>query len=142
MNGSQQKEAERRKFFTAFNSTMIKIWKERIALLGVMDTGALYRSVMATQFSLSPDASEAAFSQEFRTYGLWQNYGTGREVARGNPGDIGRPKVRKARRWFDIKYFASVMNLRDFVADNLGRQYLAMMSNALSDKAMRQSVTL
>ena len=38
---------ERRKYVTAFNSTMIKIWKEQITLLGVNDTGALYHSVVA-----------------------------------------------------------------------------------------------
>ena len=43
-NNSQQ---EREKYVKAFNSTMIKIWQEQISLLGVIDTGALYRSVVA-----------------------------------------------------------------------------------------------
>ena len=47
-NKKQQQFEERRKYVTAFNSTMVKIWKERITLLGIIDTGALYRSVIAT----------------------------------------------------------------------------------------------
>ena len=46
MSGDKQLE-ERRKYVTAFNSTMVKIWREQINLLGVIDTGALYRSTMA-----------------------------------------------------------------------------------------------
>ena len=38
---------ERRKYVFAFNNTMIKIWREQIALLNVIDTGALYRSTVA-----------------------------------------------------------------------------------------------
>ena len=37
--------AERRKYVTAFNTTMVKIWREQINLLDVIDTGALYRSI-------------------------------------------------------------------------------------------------
>ena len=40
----QQAIEERQKYVTAFNDTMIKIWKEQITLLGVIDTGRLLRS--------------------------------------------------------------------------------------------------
>lgn len=44
MNGSSEKEQveARRKYVRAFNATMVKIWREQISLLGVIDTGALY----------------------------------------------------------------------------------------------------
>ena len=42
-NDNEQLEA-RRKYVTAFNATMVKIWREQIALLGAVDTVALYRS--------------------------------------------------------------------------------------------------
>ena len=38
---AQQSKQERRKYISAFNDTMIKIWKEQITLLGVIDTGML-----------------------------------------------------------------------------------------------------
>jgi len=78
-------EAERRKYVTAFNSTMIKIWRERIALLKVIDTGALYRSTLAVGMNADGKVTSVTLSQRFNTYGIFQDYGTCREVARGNP---------------------------------------------------------
>lgn len=136
------KQAEaRRRFASAFNSTMIKIWRERITLLGVVRSGALYRSVLATKFLVNNDATDVELEQAFLTYGLWQNYGTGREVYRGNPGDIGRHKVREVRRWFDTKYYSSVMNIRDMFAESLGMDVMGVVSNALSSDRMREAVT-
>ena len=88
-------EEERRRYVTAFNSTMIKIWRERIALLKVIDTGALYRSTLAVGMSIDGKVTNITLSQRFNTYGIFQDYGTGREVPIGNPGDIGRDKVRQ-----------------------------------------------
>ena len=43
--------AERKRYVTSFNRTIIKIWREQINLLGVIDAGALYRSTMAVRMS-------------------------------------------------------------------------------------------
>ena len=75
---------ERAKYVRTFNDTMIKIWKEQITLLNVIDTG--------------------------------------------------RPKVRKARHWFSRKYYMSVMNIKEFMADSLGRQFQGILSEALDQK--------
>lgn len=133
-------EEERRKYVTAFNGTMIKIWRERIALLKVVDTGALYRSTISVGLSMDGKVSTVTLSQAFNTYGLFQDYGTGREVPVGNPGDIGRDKVRQRRKWFSTKYYASVMNLKEFFADNLGRDFCGIVANALNDRSFRQSL--
>ena len=144
VNSDKQKIDERRKFLQGFDDTMIKMWKERIYWLGVVDTGALDRSLAITDPNPIKDAlaSEANFQWSFVTYGIFQNFGTGRETPRGNPGDIGRDKVRKARHWFDKKYYASFMRLREFLTESLSKEYLAAMSNAFSNKALRDSVTL
>lgn len=73
-------------------------------------------------------------SQSFLEYGLWQNYGTGREVARGNPGDIGRDKVRQRRPWMSRKFYASFMNIKEFMAESLGREFVGLVADALDDK--------
>lgn len=122
---------QRRRYVTAFNDTMIRIWRERITLLGVIDSGALYRSVTPTHLTINPDATIISAGQRFRTYGIYVNYGTGRDTPRGNPGDIRRPKIRRPRQWFDRKYYASVMNLRDFLAENLSLQTVSVISAAL-----------
>ena len=132
----------RRKFVSAFNDTMVRIWRERISLLEVVDSGLLYKSLLGTKTDIGKDATEFQLEQQFVTYGIFQNYGTGKETPRGNAGDIGRSKVRQARRWFDKKYYGSVMNLRDFLGESLSQQYIGIVSNALSDRDLRASATV
>lgn len=139
MNGKNDDNAleQRRKYVQAFNATMIQIWKERIQLLGVIDTGQLLSSLNGLQVVENSEGKflDFSLSQEFREYGIWQDKGVGKETYRGNDGDIGRDKVRKARPWFYPKYYASVLNLRDFISDNVGLDALNIISNALEDKA-------
>ena len=140
MSGDNSQLDQRRKYVTAFNRTMVKIWREQIALLGVVDTGALYRSTLAVGMTADGKFTQITLSQSFRTYGLFQDYGTGRETPRGNSGDIGHGKVRKRRRWFSRKYFASVMNIQEFYADSLGKEFCTAISNALNPDLMRKGI--
>lgn len=71
--------------------------------------------------------------------GHGQDYGTGKETPRGNSGDIGREKKRKRRRWFSKKYYSSVMNIRDFFADNLGREFQGIIADSFDDKTFRRT---
>ena len=137
MNGNshiteQQAQKEREKFVTAFNDTMIKIWQEQITLLGVIDTGALLASPKAIAMRADGRFFEVSLSQAFLEYGLWQDYGTGRETPRGNSGDLGRAKKRQRRKWFSRKYYTSVMNIKEFYEDNIGRSFTGILCSALS----------
>ena len=134
----QQALQERQKFVTAFNDTMLRIWQEQITLLGVIDTGALLSSPKALPLRADGRFMEVGLSQAFLEYGLWQDYGTGRETPRGNSGDLGRAKKRQRRRWFSRKYYASVMNLKEFYEENVGRTFCGILSSALS-KDFRQN---
>ena len=122
---------ERQKYVEAWNKTMIDIWRERMRLLGVFDSGSLWRSPVALKVQAAGRFYDITLSQTFLEYGLWQDLGVGREVPHGNPGDIGRDKVRERRRWFSTKYYSSVMNLRDFMAESLGDEFKAMFCAAL-----------
>ena len=113
---------------------MIRIWKEQITLLGVIDTGRLLQSPIAIRMNADGKFSEVHLSQAFLEYGLWQDYGTGKEVPRGNSGDLGRAKVRKARHWFSRKYYMSVMNIKEFMADSLGKEFMGILSDALDSR--------
>ena len=140
MNGAnreQQAQDEREKYVMAFNDTMLKIWQEQITLLGVIDTHSLLRSPIALPVRTDGRFFEVGLSQAFLEYGLWQDYGTGRETPRGNSGDLGREKVRGRRRWFSRKYYASVMNIKEFFADNLGKEYQGILSDIFDDKGLR-----
>ena len=140
MNGrstQQQAQDEREKYVMAFNDTMLKIWQEQITLLGVIDTHSLLRSPTALPVRTDGRFFEVGLSQAFLEYGLWQDYGTGRETPRGHSGDLGREKVRGRRRWFSRKYYASVMNIKEFFADNLGKEYQGILSDIFDDKGLR-----
>ena len=129
---ADQAQEQRQKYIEAFNGTMIQIWQERITLLDVIDTGALLRSPLSLPIHADGRFFEISLSQQFIEYGLWQDYGVGRETPRGNSGDIGRAKVRKRRPWFSKKYYASVMNLRDFLADNIGHEFQGIIADTFA----------
>ena len=133
-HNEQQSIEERRKYVLAFNDTMIRIWKEQITLLKVIDTQRLLHSPIAIATKADGKFSEIQLSQAFLEYGLWQDYGTGKEVPRGNSGDLGRPKVRKERHWFSRKYYMSVMNIKEFMGDNLGKQFQGIIADALDQR--------
>lgn len=130
-------EERRERYIEAWNKTMIEIWEDRIKLLGVYDTWALYRSL--TAFPVHADGRFMSFdlSQAFLEYGLWQDLGTGREVAYGNPGDIGRDNKRERRRWFSTKYYRSLARLRDFMAYSMGEEFRNMITTSFSADEMR-----
>lgn len=142
MNGSDKSVEERRKYVSAFNSTMIKIWREQIALLGVIDTGALYRSTVGISMTADGKFVDITLSQAFNTYGIFVDYGTGRNTPRGNPGDTGKANGRQRKRWFSRKYFASVMNIQEFYADSLGQEFCRAVSNALNPDLLRRQVVI
>ena len=123
---------ERQKYVNAFNSTMIKIWKDQITLLNVIDTGALYRSVVALGTHADGKYYSVTLSQSFNLYGIYVDRGTGRNTPLGNGGDIGRANLRRRKQWFSRKHYASVMNIREFYADNLGKESANVVSNALT----------
>lgn len=140
MSGNDQEQAalrEREKFVTAFKETMLKIWKEQMTLLDVIDTGALLASPKSLPLRADGRFMELGLSQSFLEYGLWQNFGTGKEIPRGNKGDIGRERKRKKKTWFSRKYYASVMNLRDFLADNMAKEFVGVVAQSLDDKYLR-----
>ena len=140
-------QSEREKYVLAFNDTMLKIWQEQITLLNVIDTGRLLRSVSAFPVRADGRFIEIGLSQAFLEYGLWQDFGTGKEIPRGrsasplgsskNSGDIGREKKRVAKKWFSRKYYSSVLNLRDFLADNIGQSFVGVVAKALDDNYRR-----
>lgn len=119
---------------------MIAIWKERIYHYDAISSGQLLRSVQAITLKMDADAYELEFGQEFMPHGIFVDAGTGKEVYKDNPGDIGRDKVRKAKPWYHLKYYMSFRNLLDFVAGSLGQEAVQVIASGLSDEALRKSV--
>ena len=76
------------------------------------------------------DLAIAATSAE-RTEGGSESRG---EFARAMPShDRGRRGQRRQRRkWFSRKYYASVMNIKEFYEDNIGKSFAGILCTALS----------
>lgn len=129
---------QRQLFVEAFNATQVTMWQEQITLLDVIDTGSLLNSVAGIRCDHDGKVTMVTLEQSFLEYGLWQEYGTGREVPRGNPGDIGHSKVRLRRPWMGRKLYASVMKLKEMWADSMGREFCGIVADALSDTKMRE----
>lgn len=138
-NLSEEQALERRKSYVeAWNTTMVDIWQDQIYQLGVIDTEFLYES--PTAVTVSNDGRFLSFElrQEFLEYGLWQDYGTGKEVYRGNTGDIGRTKKRERRQWFSTPFFRSVYKLKGAMADIAGQQFLGVFANIFDKGLFRE----
>lgn len=118
---------------------MIDIWCDQIISLGVIDTRELLFSPMALPIRSDGRFYDFSLTQQFIEYGLWQDLGTGREVAIGNPGDIGREKKRERRRWYSVKYYSSVLRLRDFLGRSLGDEFKSILTDALDADRLRKS---
>lgn len=134
MDPAEKSLREREQYIRAFNTTMIKIWKEQIVKLKVIDKGRLYRSIVP--LSLTKDAKITRVNMQwgFPDYGIYQDRGTGRDTPRGNSGDIGRPKIRERRPWQSRKFYASYRNILDFFADNLGHEFCGAIPTILGSK--------
>ena len=148
-DSTEAREA-RRKYTEAFDNTLLGMWEEKqYKLFGKRHTsgrykrrtGELIRSTTSLRFKSDAEAISVEFEEQFREYGIYVDAGTGGEVARGNPGDIGlAEKRRKAKPWFKRKYYLSVMNLRDFYAENLALQTVDIVAEALNDKSLRKNI--
>lgn len=134
-NGLNNAEAieQRQRYVEAWNNTMLSIWQEQITLLDVIDTGQLLQSPISLPVRADGRFFEINLTQQFLEYGLWQDYGSGKEVSRGNNGDIGRVKVRERRQWFSKKYYSSVLKLRDFMADSVGQEFCGIFTEMFND---------
>lgn len=129
----------RNAYVNGWNETMINIWRDRIMSLDVVDTGALYNSVSTLPVAHDDRFVDLIFHHQFTEYGLYQDFGVGREKPKGNSGEVGpttqsgKPrKFRERRRWFSTKYYASVMNLKDFLAESIGHEFVGILSDALT----------
>lgn len=132
MNDNDTRLKERQRYVKAFNDTMVQIWKEKIMLLGVRDTDSLLNSVVGVRMDADGKFLAVELEQAFNVYGIFVNYGVGKEVYRGNPGDIGMDKVREAKKWFSVKYYASMKNMEEFYANNVGKDLADTITNAIS----------
>lgn len=134
----------RKQYTEAWNETMVKIWQERILKLGVFESprrkqrsDEQHLHDVLRYFPVQHDDKymELTLHYSFPEYGIYQDLGVGREKAIGNPGDIGeftasgnKRKIRQPRKWFSIKWYASCMNFKEFMARAMGDDFIAIIT--------------
>lgn len=100
----------------AWADITLKIWKERIAELKVYDSGELLNSLLQT-LVYNAGANEGKVEFSFKLYGIFVDMGVGREVFKGNDGDLGFTPIRKRKEWYSRVFYREVMRLREIIAE-------------------------
>ena len=142
-------QESRAKYVEAWNTTMTDIWKERIIRHGVFESPRrrsrssephLLDSLHYFPVKHDDTYMELTMHFTFPEYGIFQDRGTGREKYKGNPGDIDdftksgeKRKFRDRRPWFSVKWYASCMNIKEFMARSIGDQFVGIVSAALEE---------
>lgn len=128
----------------AWYEKMVEIWKDRLAMMRAVDTGALRQSVSGRSFSVGDTGGTMSF--HFLLYGIYVDAGTGKGYKRGNPGDLeflgkayrkahglGRP--RQKRPWFSPSWNISQRVLADHTAAIVGDKFIGIFDEYLDAKS-------
>lgn len=145
---------QRRKYMQEWTDMMVTIWREKIKMFDIVDTGALLQSVEG--YSMSESSMETfTITHKFMEYGIFQELGVGNGYKHDNGGylwfrdtlsygDTSRKKKQRSgkvtdgchrdeRPWFSKKYYASVMVMKEEMAQMYGQAFAGIMSNAFHD---------
>lgn len=122
---------------------MVRIWREKINILKVVDTGALRNSV---DQMISGSGGDKTIVHTFLEYGLYQDMGVGSGYKKSHQGagiglafldeeyreqhKLGEP--RKPRRWFSKKYYASVKVMAEVRTEMLAEEGAILISNIIT----------
>jgi hypothetical protein len=107
--------------YRAWAEIVLKLFKRKIVDLGVYDSGDLFDSLAFTVVQQSGgDISRIEFF--YNTYGRFQDMGTGREVWKGNPGDLGFTPKRKRKPWYSKVFWGNMKDLSRIVAEHYGEE--------------------
>lgn len=119
---------------------MVDIWHDRLMKHRVWHTGNLYGSVLRKNTYIKPGKADIVkISHSFLTYGVFVDLGTGREFGgqRNELGQLEKQTERKPKPWLSKAYFRSVMVARDFAAESLGDEFVAMIATTARDIAKK-----
>lgn len=146
---------DRKKYMDAWADTMLNIWRDKIAKLGVMDTTSLFHKM---ERAVSFNEDHQMVRHRFLEYGIYQDLGTGRGYKHGNEGDLqildpvyrvdhglNRPrswngpkskghtsgKPRKRKEWYSRAYYASVMVLKEHMSRMYAEEFVGIVVRAI-----------
>jgi len=99
---------------------VIKNWHEKIIALNINYTHSLYNSFfhhVNTNANGDPIKIEFAFNY----YGKFVDMGVGREISKGNSGNLGFTPNRKAKKWYSKEFYRQVMKLKELLAERYAK---------------------
>ena len=125
--------SEQSKYIEEWAKMMVTIWEERILLSGAIDSGSLLNSVKIRDFPTSNDAS-GVIEHMFNYYGVYVDRGTGKEIKRGNPADLGFSPIRKAKPWLNKRFFYYTRRLAERLAEINGEEATYIIRDIIEGK--------
>lgn len=144
-------DEDRKKYQEAWADMMIKIWREKIERLHVIDTYSLHQQMQENVVSSTDTVS--TIQHKFLEYGIYQDLGVGNGYSKDNGGNLeildpvyraehnmGEP--RKPRVWFSRAYFASIMVLKEQMAYMYGEEFCGLLVDKIEEANHKRSTTL
>lgn len=137
-NGTTDAQAGVQEYAQGWYDMMTRIWRDRLQMMRVYDTGELLQSVGNAGLSVNGYEMMAAF--RFVQYGIYVDAGTGKYYERGNGGDLhfldrayryehGLKKQRKRRPWFSRSWAISCRVLADEVQRRIGDEFIGLFDD-------------
>lgn len=125
-------------YLEAWRQKMVEIWKDRIDMLDINNTGALHHSV--TTPTINAAQTEAQITFQFLQYGIYVDRGVGNGYRHNNGGKLHfldknyrqqhhLTQPRAPRPWFSTSYFISTQVLKSHLARRLGNAYVTLFDN-------------
>ena len=117
---------------------MVEIWRNRLDVMGIRDTGALRSSVKKGRFNIEDAGGAMTFL--YLTYSIYVDLGVGNGYRRGNGGNLsfldpvyrhehhkGMPRSR--RPWLNVSWFISTQVLKEKLGELIGKEFSGLFDN-------------
>ncbi|SHE56540.1 hypothetical protein [Dysgonomonas macrotermitis] len=131
---------DREEYLNAWAKTMTNIWIEKLVVYNVRDTGSLLNSVaenLAHNLVKNANGDIEIIEHFFNYYGIYVERGTGKEIPKGNDGDLGFTPKRKRKLWFNRKFYYYCMKLAEKMAEISGKEFTHVMQNIIEKEIPR-----
>jgi len=116
---------------SAWADITLKIWRDKIVQLQVYDTGELMAS-LKNDLTRAAGNSVEKVEFSFKLYGIFADLGVGREISKGNGGDLGFTPLRKRKEWYSKVFYREVMKLKEILADRYSKAAAQQVTNSLN----------
>ena len=118
---------------SAWADITLKIWRDKIVQLQVYETGELMAS-LKNELARAAGKSVEKVEFAFNLYGVFVDMGVGKEIFKGNSGDLGFTPVRKRKEWYSKVFYREVMKLKDILIKKYSDAAAQQVTNNLNPR--------